>query len=774
MSMQNGADEHFPLEGVMRRIAAGVLRFRIALLMTLVLATIFFGRGLGRFRIADTLSGQLPKDDPEILYIEESFERFGHNEILAVGLELGDVFTAENLELISRLTDRIEKVPNVTEVLSLANAVDMRGTDEGVDFRRLYDTPPVSLAEMEALRRRVLSNPYWIGNVISRDGRAASVNAFLPYKREGAMAFRLQVVDDVKAIIDEEVPVGMTAHLAGLATLGSESRDSILGDLKTYMWALPIFSCAILYILFHGLRGIVIPQSVIFMTIVWSMGLFFLRGRALSWSTTILPVLIGVICTSDVIHILSRYYEEARRWGKKDKALVEALAHMIRPCFLTSTTTMIGFASLLASRLIPVREFGLYAAVGLAFAYIIGITLTPISLSFLSLPRSLTGVESGGPGLLSRGLARLSRFIATDRLKVPLLTALILGVAAVGIFRIEVETQLSMFLPKESKGLAAYRFFDDRFCGIGQIEIELKGTEGTFSEPRALEEIDRIQRAIETFPGTLKGFSVVSFIKDFHKAMNAEEDRFYAIPQDRRTLAEYFLLFEVAGREDLLDAFVTYDRGIARISIWIEGMSSADQLELIERVDGLLGEELDPGLSYRLTGGVVIFATLVQALVQSQVNSLFVAFLVITAMMCVHFRSLKVGLVSMIPNMMPIAITLGIMGWMGITLNPATVMIACISLGIAVDDTIHYLSRYHAEYGLDHDRPAATDRTMMSTGRAIVFTSVVIIGGFWLLVFSDFEPNAHFGILTGVTMISALLADLVVAPYCIKLFRLGD
>ena len=764
--------EQIPFERAMRRLAAWILRRRFYVLAFLILMTLLLGSGLRHFKILDTLSGQLPEDDPDLIFAEEFVERFGNHEIVAVGIEMGDIFTTENLEILSRLTERIGKVENVAGVLSLANATDMKGTEEGVSFEPLYREPPRSPEAIRALRERVLADPYWVNSIVSADGADAAITVRLPYLRDEAI-FRIFVVDEIRAILDQELPEGMPRHIAGIATLGSDSRDSILDDMMRFGWMLPLFTCAILYFVFRAARGVLIPQAVIFTTVIWSLGLFFIRGRSFSWTMTILPVLIGVIAMSDVIHIISRYYEESARFGDRRRALKEALAHMIRPCFLTSTTTMVGFASLTSSRIIPVREFGLYAAVGLAFSYVLGITLTPILLSFLEHPGG-TGKTRILDGPVTRCLDRIERLVERDTWRLPALTVLLVGLALVGISRLRVETQVSKFLPKGSPGVKAFEFFDTHFDGVSTLDLEVWGPEGVFKEPWALGELDRLGKFIEELPHTHKSISAVDLIKAFNKAMNAEQDEFYRIPDDRRTVAEYLFLFELSGESDLIETFLTYECDRARIVAKIETLSSAELLEFIGRIDAYTSGRLDPRLEARVTGTLAIYATLVQALVHSQVRSIFIAFAIIAVMMATHFRSVKVGLVSMIPNMIPIVLTLGMMGWLGISLNVATVMISCIALGIAVDDTIHYLSRFQAEYRRDGDRIGAMRRTITSTGRAIVYTSLVITGGFWILIFSSYRPNAHFGILTGITMLSALLADLLIAPLCVRFFKLGN
>jgi len=279
------------------------------------------------------------------------------------------------------------------------------------------------------------------------------------------------------------------------------------------------------------------------------------------------------------------------------------------------------------------------------------------------------------------------------------------------------------------------------------LEMTIEGPPGVFREEWGFEEVRKIQRFLESLPGVDKVVSFANFIREFDR--------------------DIFLL----ETTDRFDSFLSSDYSTARVSARIQPTSTAGQLELLSKVEESAPKELDKRLRFRTTGAARLYATKATALINGQVRSLGFSMVVITLLLILYLRSIRVGLLSMIPNVLPVLMTLGMMGLSGISLNLSTVMISCIAIAIAVDDTIHFLVRYRREILTNGRVTPAIERTMFESGRAMVFTSLVIAGGFSILLFSSFAPIEYFGLLTAFTMITALGADLLVLPFLIKLFK---
>lgn len=753
-----------------RKIAAFVLDHRLAITVLLLIVTAVLAFQLRLFSISQSEREDLPDNDPELLYFEQFCRRFGDAELLIVAVEADDVFTHEVLTYVKKLTDQIAAVPDVEEVVSLTNVHDVRATEEELSIKPLFETIPTSTAELAEKKKRALAGPYLAKNIISTDCRATSINAKLRYLAEDE-TYRIRVVKEVRRILAENTHPDINVYLTGVSPLLTDSLDCILLDLKHYMWAMPLLVILLLVFVFRTLRGAVIPQTVIAATIIWTMGLFFTAGKSVSMVTTMLPVLITVICLSDVIHTITHYYEEAARSRNRREVLLSTMDHMITACFMTSITTSIGFGSLVISDLKSVRDFGLFSAGGIMLAYILGMTITPIILSYLPLPGDATW-KGYHRGYLAHLIEKIETFVARDRFWIPLTCAGLMVFAVYGVSRLNIETQISKFIPQSAPSIRGLYFIQDSMAGFTTLEMALEGEPETFKEPWALREVEEIQDFLKTLPGVDVTFSLADIIKEANQALTDGDPIHFVLPDNRRLISQLLLLLSSTGRADMLDSFLSFDYSGTRISARIQSMSTAKHLKLLSDLTQFAENNLDRRLVFQTTGVVKLYATTVTKLVNSQLRSLGFSFLVITFLMMLHIRSVKIGLLSMIPNVIPVLMTLGLMGLIGISLNVATVMISCIALGIAVDDTIHFLSRYRREIAVDGDIPAAIHRTMHSTGRAIIYTSLVIACGYSVIILSNFGPNRYFGILTAFTMLSALVADLLVLPYLIRLFKL--
>ena len=761
------------MSSLIESYARFVLRHRLALMVaSLVLLVVSVYMIATRFSLAQNLKDDLPPDDPQIVAFNEFLHQFGDAELMVVALEAPDVFTHDVLTYLDRLTKRIEKIDNIEQTLSLTNAMEIRGIEGTLEVKPfLPETGVPSQAQALAdLRRRALDNDFWVNAIVSESGNACAINMKLAIFTDDA-TFRFGVVSAVQAVLDAEAPPpGVGVHFTGVSVFGRDSIRAMNADLKNYVWLMPVLVLVLLFVVFRTLRGVLIPQVVITFSVCYTLALLFATGKSITMISTMLPVLIGVIAISDVIHVIARYYELSQTIHDRMELVRATLVHMLPPCFLSSTTTAAGFAALMVSDLTQVRDFGLFAAIGLMLAFFTSMVLTPIILSFLPVPQSRLR-QAYKQGFFSRLLNAIDRFVARDRFIIAVLSVALMLLAISGIAHLKVETRVSKFLPQDAPSVVDLYWLQENMAGVSSLEMTLKGEPGVFKEPWALDEVEKLQNYLQSLPEVDKAFSMVDFIRTFNRVLHDEDPAFNKIPETRQAVAQYLLLFEMTGRTDLLTSFINGDYSYTRLSARIVSLGSQGHLDLIRHIQDYADRRIDKRLRFQTTGVVVLYATITTALVNGQIYSLIIAFFVITVMMTLHLRSIRIGLLSMIPNLLPIAITLGMMGALEITLNVATVMIACIALGIAVDDTIHYLSRYRFELDAGQKRADAMHTTIMGAGRGMIYTSLVITGGFCVLTFSSFHTNRAFGLLTAITMVTAVFADLIVLPYLVRVLK---
>jgi len=754
-----------------RRLIYGIVRHRLIVLLTLASLTLVLAYPLRGLRIEQRETGELSPDDPEVAYFDRFQQRFNTAELMVALVCAEDVFDEGVLAVLRSLTGALENLPRVSGVFSLSNAVRMVGEGEDVVTEPFLESLPATPDELRLKREEALSNPRWVENLVSPDGTVAAVNIMLD-PLAGDSGDRIEVVDSVRAILKRHGREGVRLFLTGISPLMWDMRTCVGRDVRSFLWLTPLLILVLLFLTFRTIPGVAIPMLVIVTSVVWTLGLFAAAGRRLGMATAMVPTLIAVICLSDVIHILSHYYEILPRHEDRRDALAATMEHMMDACFMTSITTAAGFASMIVSPIRTIREFGLATAIGILIAYVLAMIMVPASLSLLPPRAGRPRASNVGRGGLGRFLAAVNGAAARRHRGIVIGTLLGAAACVVGIARLRVETQISSYLPDSAPSVRALAVLQKNMAGFGSLEIGVDGTAGVFREPWALTELQELQRYLESRAEIDKVFSVTELLRECHR-VRSEEGAPQALPRDTGKIAEYYLLLSLSDEPALLEAVVSEDYSSARVTARMRAVTTSEQVRLLADVDAFARDHIDPRLHVHTTGVSKLYATRITALVRSQLHTLLLTSIVIALLLAFHLRSVRSALVAMIPNILPVIGTLGLMGLSGISLNLSTVMISCVALGIAVDDTIHFLVRYRRESQAGAHTNEAIALTVQNTGRAMVFTSLVIAGGFALFVFSSFAPNRHFGILMAFTLGVALLADIVLLPFLIRAFSIG-
>jgi len=447
---------------------------------------------------------------------------------------------------------------------------------------------------------------------------------------------------------------------------------------------------------------------------------------------------------------------------QKRDAVVETIDLLGTPCLMTAVTTIVGFSSFIFTKIVPLREIGFFSALGLSIAYIINITFVPIVLSLMRTPKPRAKKHRAGDSI-DRITAGICRFDLRHPVMVLVVGAVILAVSVVFISKIKVESQNLQYLKERQPLRQAYMFIDKNLGYIAPVEVVIKGEPGIAYDPNTLSEVERFQRFVLSDPNVSTSVAATDLIKRLNMAFFNNDPEKYAIPDSREGVAQLLLLYETSG-EGELDYFVNFDASELRVSVRSGNLTSNTSKGLVRKFDGYLAEHLPEGLSGHVTGTIPLYVHMVDYIIQSQISSFTTSFLVIFFIMAAQLWSIRLGLISIIPNIIPVAMTMGAMGLFGINLDTATVMIASVATGIAVDDTIHFLNRFKHEVRDGATYEEAITTTFRTTGKAAVITSLTLVLGFWCLLFASFKPTIYFGLLSGITMITAIFGDLFLLP----------
>lgn len=560
-------------------------------------------------------------------------------------------------------------------------------------------------------------------------------------------------------------------YFSGIPTIQKAYTDQGLRDLRVFMILSSAVVCFFLFVTFRSLAGLYLPQIVVLVSVALLLGLMALCRQKINLINNVIPSLLLVYGISDSIHLIHRYYEELRNGLTKRAAVVETVRRMALACFMTSFTTAVGFFSLVTATIHIIETFGLFAGVGIVIAYVVTILLLPILL-FLHRDPKVEARHHRKEGWIEKGLV----FIGSINQRFPAFVLgsgiALLGVSVYFCTRVNIESYILEELTEKNPIVQANHIVERDMMGVFPYEVEVfSGGQGRCLDPEFLARVDLLESHIAAQPWIRKTFSVVDILKEMHQAMHSGDRAYYRVPDSKELIAQYLLLYEMSGNADQLDVLITPDHSSLRLACQGIDMGTKNFFALKRDTEFKAAELFRPPEGIHVTGRSLLAQRALSNVIRDMLSSIFSAFGIIFVAVALLYRSLKVGLVSMLPNVIPLVFTMGLIGLMGMTLRTSTVITFAISLGIAVDDTIHYVTRFREELKRSGDYRLSMYRTLVSTGRAIVFTTLIMIAGFLVFTVSEFRASRDFGFLASVTLASALAGSLLFLPTAINFLR---
>jgi predicted RND superfamily exporter protein len=740
-----------------------------ATLAVLALVTAALGAGALRTTFDPSTESVFPEGHPAVETFAEFRQVFGADEAIYLAFEVaaGDVFSRESITLCRELRAALEAIEGVEQVYSLAdvpvlslNPMGLPTLEPGLP----EDLDAVDDAALAAWRGRVLATPFVVGSLVSPDRRATSLvveAARLPPGPEGAV-INQQMVRAIRDLIGAEEADSLRFSMAGSPVIKAQIMESIVSDMITFSGPLLLLAAVTAFFVLRSWRGVALVLLVLGVTNAWVLGGMGYLGISFHSMTSLVPTLILVIGVADSLHLLVEQRAQGHLLGpgvSGADTVRAALDHVFMPCLLTSVTTALGFGSLLSSDVRPIRDFGAASAVGALVALVVTVTLVPAFAA-------LSPGSSQAPGRAPR-LDGLGRFVTSRRWLGLALAPVVLGLGIAGALRVEPNTDFLRFFPADTRMVLDAERIQALFGGVAPCEMIVVGPPDASHDPAALQGIDAFQRALEADVLIDRTYSLVDFLSAAMQ-MGGDERR---LPETRADVVRLEgIIRAVAGGRLPLERLVSADSPAhageewLRITVRAQAVGSARFSALLTRVEELEAEHLLPaGLSVRPTGTTVVFSETADTIMMGQVRGFLWAFATISAVMVLALRSLTLGLVSLLPNLIPIAAILGSMGWLGIPLNSFNSMVVSVAIGIAVDDTIHILVGFK-RFSVGRQVRAAIEETVAHEGAAVVSTSVVLLAGFGVLLVASFLPTQHFGLLTAISIGAALLGDLVILP----------
>lgn len=709
-----------------------------------------------RLHVDPSVERVVPDAGEDRLFYERVRRMFGSDETLVVALAADDVFTPDVLERMLRLTERLEAIEGVHNVLSLSTALDIRSVEGDLEIEPFLTQVPETPEGLAALRQRALDNPIYAGNLVSADGRATALVVHLLEMSERQFAER-GIEAQVRNAVDE-VRGGVEAWVTGPLLLRAATSRILITDLQRILPLALLFALGIAWLSFRSVVGVLLPVATIAIALLWTLGAMAAAGRALNLVTTILPPLLLTIGFTYVVHVLAEYEAMLRR-GAQDarEASRRALAHVALPVALTGLTTCAGFLSLLASPISAIREFGFFATAGVLVSVAISLGFAP---AVLALRRVRPHASTETHGRIERLAEATARFDLRHR---RWLLAAGFGLALVsawGVTRIHVSNDLVSNLPPDSPARVHFEAINERLGGSNPLYVVLESSgRDAFKAPANLRTVHELQGWLEAQPEVGSTTSLVEYLMLINRGFHDDDPAFLKIPESQALITQ--LLF--FGANDEIGSFVDSRYQTLSILVRATSVDSGSLGGLVDRIEARLAE-LPEHLEGTVSGNAVLLARSADALARGQMQSLGLAFLAIYLILALLFTSLRVGFLALLPNLLPVLLFFGTLGLLGIPLGAVTGLVACIVLGIAVDDTIHYLSRFNTEARRAADERTGTIEALRGVARPVTLTTAALCLGFGVLVLSQLRSQSHFGALAAFTLGAAWLVDVTFTP----------
>lgn len=749
------------------RLAAVLYRLRYPLSLFAIFGAVALVPLANITQIDNDLTAWFSKQDPIFQTYERFRQEFGGTRTVIVAVRGDRLFSPEGLSFLEEVTFELERVPTVQRVQSLANAnvVQAVKEDGGIEVKPLVGRAISTPEDAQRIRTRALSEPLIKGDLISDDGKVAAV--VVGFDEDRIDEVRAGVIDQIHDIVQRRLPPGTEAFFNGSLEISEAYNRITLANQRTFVPPILALTLIAIHLSFRSIRKTLLSFTAILISLLWTLGAYALMGYTYNVLASMIVPLIVVIAVADDVHILQRFEEELQAGRSAEEAFKQTVGHLAVPLLGASATTALGMWSLATSDVKAVREFGIGSGVGIMIDFAISLVFVPTVMTLLK-------PEPGLPPhqvLLVEPMRRVSA-LAITRPALILGVSLATAVAAIwGVDRLHVDTNHINFFARSHPLSRSADVIDQQLSGIYSFQILLEGPPESLQSPEVLGRMDALETGIRQLPYVKKTTSIAQYVKRINQELHDGEPAHAVIPASRQAVAQELFVFSLSddGRHEL-ERLAASDYSRAQISVKLASMSSDLVFEQINQAERMARQAFEgTPVKTDVTGSGRLFSTLDHYLVMSQVSSFATAFVTVFGVIFLVFRSVRFGVLAIVANAVPVLAVLGLMGWLNVSLNVATVMVASVALGVVDDDTIHFISRFRHEAAAGATTEEAIEIATVHEGRASLTGAFINSLGYGVLMLSEYKPTAWFGMLLALTMAIAFLAEVLIVPAIIML-----
>lgn len=777
------------IESAFESLAGSIYRHPIWYLLVVLVLVGIMATQLTKAYFDTSTEGFLSPNHPSIVSYNAFRDVFGRDELLVIGVEVPE-FSNDFFKKFAALYDQLDlEVPHTESVDSILTARHVYGVEDELVVEDLFENWPETPQELAAIKKIIETHPLYRDFFVASDMSLATIVIRLRYlhsedsadegERRSAVDKQItEVLDSVYRILDEHRHQGLVIHAAGSPTIVDLLKRSMLSDMSLFVKLVIAIIAVVLFLLFRRISAVVFPLFTVILAVVFTISLMTALGQPIQLPTAIVPSFLVAVGVGDSVHFLTLFYRDFDNHGDKQKAMEYSLGHTGLAMFLTSLTTAIGLGSFATANILPIANMGIFTSIGVMLAFVFTVIVLPACVTLTPLKPHGNKAANNQPALHKRFLDRLidgSVRVSCNYPKTIVVVSLFILLTALwSASQLHFSHNPLVWLPDDLAVKQSTQVIDKKLGGSISVEILIDtGEEGGVYNPQLLAEIDALSQELSHYQNehfrVAKVLSITDLLKETNRALHGNDESFYRLPDDRALVAQELFLLELSGADDLY-RLVDRRYQMARVTItipWIDSLLYAPFMGYLEqKFSAAVGERAE----ITITGLVPLLGSTLRSVILSAARSYGIAFVIITLTMMVLLESVRYGVLSMFPNLLPIIIVMGVMRVAGVPLDMFTMLIGSIAIGLCVDDTVHFMHHFRRYLSRGYSVEESISHTLHTAGRAMLVTSLVLCSGFLIMLFSAMNNLTNFGIYTGMAIALALMADFLLAPALMVLF----
>jgi len=747
-----------------------ILRYRLLNIIVISLLTAIVGYFALNVQVSYEPASLLPSHDSTSIVYTEFKKRFGKDgSVMFIGIKDENIFDLDKFRGLYELTSGIKAIDGVEEVISLGRIFNLVRDDsiKKFDFKPVSQKEPVTQHECDSIRSVIYSLKIYDGLLYNKE---TNVSLMMVTLKESKLRTkeRINLIKEIKSKVENfSRQYGIDVHFSGLPYIRIITAKKLEDELLFFVILAMIITSLILFIFFRSLKAVIFPMLIVMISVLWVLGTMSLLGYKITLLTSVFPPLLIVIVVENCIFLLNKYYDEYRSHGNKVKSLSRVVQRIGNANLLTNATTAAGFAAFIVTGNKLLVEFGVIASINILVAYILTLFLIPIFFSYLPPPKK-RHTKHLDQSNVSKLVAKIVNIVLTRRNPIYIILAVVLIIALFGITKLKTTGKIVDDIPKKDVMYKDLSFIEKNFKGVMPFEISIntKKPRGV-QKLSTIKKINKLEQVLSTYPELSKSISIAEVLKFSKQAFYRGKESMYSLPnnQEKNFILRY-IPKQKSNKRTILNSFVDSTMQYTRISTQMANIGTHE----IQRIKDELRPQIDSifnkkNFDVQITGTSVVFLKGNQYLVKNLFTSLLLALLIITILMALLFTSIRMILISLVPNIIPLLTTAAMMGYIGISIKPSTILIFSIALGISVDNAIHFLSRYRLQLKLNNWRiKDSVIAALKETGFSMIYSSVVLFFGFIIFVLSSFGGTESLGYLIAFTLVVALFSNLFLLP----------